>query len=105
MPNGHGVGAHHLSRQLLALGYDVKLLPAQFVKPFLKGQKNDFRDVEAVAEAVQRPAMRLCPPRVSISSIFRRCIGCARGGSASAPLSSIRSGPFCSSAASPSARA
>ena len=44
------VGAHHLSRQLLTLGHDVKLVPGQFVKPFLKGQKNDFRDAEAVAE-------------------------------------------------------
>ena len=38
------VGAHHLSRQLLALGHDVKLIPARYVKPFLKGHKNDFRD-------------------------------------------------------------
>jgi transposase len=44
------VGAHHLSRQLLALVHAVKLVPAQYVKPFLKGQKNDFRDAEAVAE-------------------------------------------------------
>jgi transposase len=57
------VGAHHLSRQLLALGHDVKLVPAQFVKPFLKGQKNDFRDAEAVAEAVQRPTMRFVPTK------------------------------------------
>jgi Putative transposase of IS4/5 family (DUF4096) len=46
------VGVHHLSRQLLALGHDVKLVPAQYVKPFLKGQKNDSRDAEAVAEAL-----------------------------------------------------
>ena len=57
------VGAHHLSRQLLALGHEVELMPAQFVKPFLKGQKNDFRDVEAVAEAVQRPTMRFVPTK------------------------------------------
>jgi len=57
------VGAHHLSRQLLALGHDVKLVPGQFVKPFLKGQKNDFRDAEAVAEAVQRPTMRFVPTK------------------------------------------
>ncbi len=57
------VGAHHLSRQLLALGHDVKLVPAQFVKPFLKGQKNDFRDAEAVAEAIQRPTMRFVPTK------------------------------------------
>jgi transposase len=47
--------------------HDVKLLPAQFVKPFLKGQKNDFRDAEAVAEAVQRPTMRFVPTK-SVSS-------------------------------------
>ena len=51
------VGAHHLSRQLLALGHDVKLIPAQFVKPFRKSHKNDFRDAEAIAEVVQRPTM------------------------------------------------
>ena len=43
------VGAHHLCRQLLALGHNVKLIPAQFVKPFRKSQKNDFRDAEASA--------------------------------------------------------
>ena len=55
------VGARHASRQLLALGHDVKLIPGQFVKPFLKGEKNDFRNVEAVAEAVQRPTMCFVP--------------------------------------------
>ena len=52
------VGAHHLSRQLTALGHDARLMPAKYVKAFLKGNKNDFRDAEAVAEAVQRPTMR-----------------------------------------------
>ena len=46
------VGAHHLSRQLIALGHDARLMPAKYVKAFLKGNKNDFRDAEAVAEAV-----------------------------------------------------
>jgi len=50
-------GAHHIGRQLAALGHDVKLVPAQYVKPFLKGHKNDYRDAEAIAEAVQRPTM------------------------------------------------
>ena len=50
-------GAHHLGRQLQALGHDVRLLPAQYVKPFLKGHKNDYRDAQAIAEAVQRPTM------------------------------------------------
>jgi transposase len=57
------VGAHHLSRQFLALGHDARLVPGQFAKPFLKGQKNDFRDAEAVAEAVQRPTMRFVPTK------------------------------------------
>ena len=51
------VGAHHLSRQLIALGHDARLMPAKYVKAFLKGNKNDFRDAEAVAEAVQRTTM------------------------------------------------
>jgi transposase len=51
-------GSHHISRQLTALGHDVRLIPAQYVKPFLKGHKNDYRDAEAIAEAVQRPTMR-----------------------------------------------
>ena len=51
-------GSHHIGRQLTALGHDVRLIPAQYVKPFLKGHKNDYRDAEAIAEAVQRPTMR-----------------------------------------------
>lgn len=54
-------GAHHLGRQLAALGHDVRLIPAQYVKPFLKGHKNDYRDAEAIAEAVARPTMRFVP--------------------------------------------
>src|SRR5215210_4464482 len=54
-------GAHHTGRQLQALGHDVQLIPAQYVKPFLKGHKNDYRDAEAIAEAVQRPTMRPVP--------------------------------------------
>lgn len=51
-------GAHHIGRMLEELGHDVRLIPAQYVKPFLKGHKNDYRDAEAIAEAVQRPTMR-----------------------------------------------
>jgi transposase len=54
-------GAHHLGRNLEKLGHRVRLLPAQYVKPYLKGHKNDFRDAEAIAEAVQRPTMRFVP--------------------------------------------
>jgi transposase len=52
------VGAHHLSRRLELLGHDARLMPARYVRPYSKGQKNDFRDAEAIAEAVQRPTMK-----------------------------------------------
>ena len=52
------VGAHHLSRKLRSLGHDTRLMPAKYVRPYSRGQKNDFRDAEAIAEAVQRPTMK-----------------------------------------------
>jgi transposase len=52
------VGAHHLSRRFAMLGHDARLMPAKYVRPYSKGQKNDFRDAEAIAEAVQRPTMK-----------------------------------------------
>jgi transposase len=52
------VGAHHLSRKLQSQGHDARLMPAKYVRAYSKGQKNDFRDAEAIAEAVQRPTMR-----------------------------------------------
>ena len=52
------VGAHHLARKLTSLGHDARLMPAKYVRPYRKGQKNDFNDAEAIAEAVQRPTMK-----------------------------------------------
>src|SRR5438128_9494369 len=52
------VGAHHLSRKLQMLGHDARLMPTKYVRPYSKGQKNNFRDAEAIAEAVQRPTMK-----------------------------------------------
>jgi transposase len=52
------VGAHHLSRKLQMFGHDARLMPAKYVRPYSKGQKNDFRDAEAICEAVQRPTMK-----------------------------------------------
>ena len=52
------VGAHHLSRKLRGLGHDARLMPAKYVRPYSKGQKNDFHDAEAIAEAVQRPTIK-----------------------------------------------
>ena len=54
-------GAHHLARALAAQGHDVRLMPGQYVKPFVKTHKNDLADAEAIAEAVQRPQMRFVP--------------------------------------------
>src|SRR6202167_1467376 len=54
-------GAHFLGRALRKQGHDVKLIPAQFVKPFVKSNKNDFIDAEAIAEAVERKNMRFVP--------------------------------------------
>jgi transposase len=54
-------GAHHLARRLRELGHDVRLMPAQYVRPFVKTNKHDQADAEAIAEAVQRPQMRFVP--------------------------------------------
>ena len=54
-------GAHHLGRLLIAQGHDVRLMPAQYVRPFVKSHKNDYLDAEAIAEAVRRPTMRFVP--------------------------------------------
>lgn len=51
-------GAHHLGRILQAQGHDVRLMSPEYVRPYVKAQKNDDRDAEAIAEAVSRPTMR-----------------------------------------------
>ncbi|XHS02435.1 IS110 family transposase [Sphingomonas sp. DBB INV C78] len=51
-------GAHHWARQIAALGHDVRLMPPQYVKPYVKRQKNDAADAAAICEAVSRPTMR-----------------------------------------------
>ena len=50
--------AHYWARQLIALGHDVKLIPAQYVKAYVRGNKNDYNDALAISEAVTRPPMR-----------------------------------------------
>jgi transposase len=51
-------GAHYWGRELAKLGHAVKLIPPQFVKPYVKGNKNDYNDARAIAEAATRPGMR-----------------------------------------------
>lgn len=53
--------AHHWAREIAALGHDVRLLPPQYVKPYVKRHKNDAADAEAICEAVTRPTMRFVP--------------------------------------------
>jgi transposase len=54
-------GAHFLGRALQEQGHEVRLIPAQYVKPYVKTNKNDYVDAEAIAEAVGRPTMRFVP--------------------------------------------
>jgi transposase len=54
-------GAHHWAREIGRLGHTVRLIPPAYVKPYVKGQKNDVADAEAICEAAQRPTMRFVP--------------------------------------------
>jgi transposase len=65
--------AHHWARALQEKGFAVKLIAPQFVKPYVKSNKNDAHDAEAICEAMARPGMRF----VSVKSVerqYRRCI-------------------------------
>jgi transposase len=55
--------SHHWSRELQALGHTVRLMPPAYVKPYVKRQKNDTTDAEAICEAVMRPNMRFVPTK------------------------------------------
>ena len=54
-------GAHFLGRTLREQGHEVRMMPAQYVKPYVQTNKSDYLDAEAIAEAVQRPRMRFVP--------------------------------------------
>ena len=57
-------GAHYLARKASEFGHTPKLMAAKFIKPYVKSNKNDFLDAEAICEAVQRPNMRFEDNRV-----------------------------------------
>lgn len=63
-------GAHHWARTLRGLGFEVKLIAPQFVKPYVKGNKNDANDAEAICEAMSRPGMRF----VAVKSVAQQDI-------------------------------
>jgi len=56
-------GAHHWSRVIGQFGHTVRLIAPQFVKPYVKSNKNDANDAEAICEAVRRPQMRFVPAK------------------------------------------
>jgi transposase len=57
--------AHHWARTLARLGHEARLLPPQYVKPYVKRGKNDAKDAEAICEAMSRPSMRFVPVRAA----------------------------------------
>ena len=57
------MSAHFVSRMLRELGFEPRIIPAIYVKPFNKGQKNDYNDAEAIAEAAMRPNLRTVPEK------------------------------------------
>jgi transposase len=63
-------GAHHWARELQSRGYTVRLIAPQFVKPYVKSNKNDANDAEAICEAMSRPHMRF----VTVKSIEQQDI-------------------------------
>jgi transposase len=67
--------SHHWARELIALGHDVRLMPAQYVEPYVKRSKNDAADAEAICEAVTRPTMRFVavktPEQQSVMMLHR----------------------------------
>src|SRR5262245_10422397 len=60
-PGGACATAHYWGRELRALGHEVRLMPAQYVKAYIKRNKHDAADAEAICEAVGRPTMRFVP--------------------------------------------
>jgi len=82
--------SHHWSRELQALGHTVRLMPPAYVKPYVKRQKNDTTDAEAICEAVTRSNMRFVPTKTDRGMDCKPAHGSLRLGAAS-PLSDPRS--------------
>ena len=57
------LSAHFVNRTLHKLGFEPRIIPAIYVKPFIKGQKNDYNDAEAIAEAALRPNLPIVPEK------------------------------------------
>ncbi len=70
-------GSHFLGRALREQGHDVRLIPAQ---PYVKTNRSDYIDAEAIAEAVGRPTMRFVPIKLTINWTCSRCVEYANAG-------------------------
>ncbi len=64
-------GAHFMARRINDIGHEAKLISPQFVRPFVKSNKNDFIDAEAICEAASRPSMRFVQPRTETQQAMR----------------------------------
>jgi transposase len=89
-----GTATHYVARELSALGHDVKQVPPAYSKPFRQGNKNDFRDAHAIAEAVQRPSTRCVPVKTDDQLDLQALPGCDLTWSGNERLRSIRSAAF-----------
>jgi transposase len=83
-------GAHFWAREIGRLGHEVRLIPPAYVKPFVKRQKNDAADAEAICEAAQRPTMRFVPVKSEEVQAAASVFGFGNFSSGSAPSSSMR---------------
>jgi transposase len=86
--------AHYWARELRAFGHDVRLMPAHYVKPYVKRSKNDAADAEAICEAVTRPTMRFVPvktPEAQALALIHR-IRTQLVGQRTAMLNALRAG-------------
>ncbi len=80
-------GAHFMARQITDLGHEAKLISPQFVRPFVKSNKNDFIDAEAICEAASRPSMRFVQPKRKPN---KPCVLCIVSGNHSSGIKSKR---------------
>jgi transposase len=76
--------AHYWAREMSKHGHEVKLIAPHYVKPFVKRQKNDAADAEAIVIAAQRPAMRFVEPSLRSSKAVPSCFALESGWSTSA---------------------
>lgn len=93
-------GAHWLARKCQSYGQQVRLIAPQFIKPFVKGNKTDFADAEAICEAASRPAMRFVAVKTAEQQTCSHFIECVRRLSVNARRPAIRFMLSCSSSAS-----